>query len=322
MIKMNKVKNQHYVPQFYLKQWANNKKQLFVYDKKQNKNFTSNVKSIASSKFFYDFPIIDEIAKNEIRIHLKRNGYEDTYIDSLFQEQVLENGFSQLESIVSPLLNQIIKKIDDVSLLSENRIKNYPIFTKDNKKIFSDYIASQLVRTNKHKLFQKDMTIQLFDGMKKVYKNNTNDNLIVEVDNNFHKWQYVGNILPLTFEFSKLFESYKWIIYRNFTDMPYYISDSPVTQYGQLGKFGLKEKGVEIRFPLSPKYELIIHEPTFIDEQCSLLDIDNIHILDNQIDNIQQSNDLQIQNSECQIYTNLDDYTFIENRLKQIKEQN
>ena len=36
---MNKVKNQHYVPQFYLKQWTNNKEQLFVYDKKQKKSF-------------------------------------------------------------------------------------------------------------------------------------------------------------------------------------------------------------------------------------------------------------------------------------------
>lgn len=318
---MNKVKNQHYVPQFYLKQWAN-KEQLFVYDKKRSKSFQSNVKNIASSRFFYDFPKIDEIMKDKIRIRLKKDGFEDDYIDDFFQEQVLENSFSELESIVASLLNQKIKKIDDVSSLSEEWIKNYPIFTNDDKQIFAHYIASQLVRTNKHKLFQEDMTIQLFDGMKRVYKNNTNDNLIVEVDNDYHEWQYLSNILLLTLEFSKILESYKWIIYRNFTDMPYYISDNPVTQYGQLGNFGLKEKGVEIRFPLNPKYELIIHEPTFLYEQYSLLCIDNIHILDNQIDNIEQSNDLQIQNSESQIFTNLDDYTFIENRLKQIRGQN
>lgn len=319
---MNKVKNQHYVSQFYLKQWTNNKKQLFVYDKKQKKSFTSNVNAVASSRFFYDLPEIDDNKKVEIIEKLKKDGFEDAYINDLFQEQVLENSFSQLESIVAPLLNQIIKKIDDVSVLSEKWIKNYPIFTNDDKQIFAHYIASQLVRTNKHKLFQEDTTIQLFDGMKRVYKNNTNDNLIVEVDNDYHEWQYLSNILPLTLEFSKILESYKWIIYRNFTDMPFYISDSPVTRYGQLGNFGLKEKGVEIRFPLSPKYELIIHEPTLLYEQYSLLDINNIHILDNLIDNIHQSNDLQIQNSESQVYTNLDDYTFIENRLKQIREQN
>jgi hypothetical protein len=319
---MNKVKNQHYVSQFYLKQWTNNKKQLFVYDKKQKKSFTSNVNVVASSRFFYDLPEIDDNKKVEIIEKLKKDGFEDAYINDLFQEQVLENSFSQLEAIVAPLLNQIIKKIDDVSALSEEWIKNYPIFTNDDKQIFAHYIASQLVRTNKHKLFQEDMTIQLFDGMKRVYKNNTNDNLIVEVDNDYHEWQYLSNILPLTLEFSKILESYKWIIYRNFTDMPFYISDNPVAQYGQLGKVGLKEKGVEIRFPLSPRYELVIHEPTFLYEQYSLLDINNIHILDNLIDNIHQSNDLQIQNSESQVYTNLDDYTFIENRLKQIREQN
>lgn len=319
---MKKVKNQHYVPQFYLKQWANNKEQLFVYDKKQCKNFPSNISNIASSRFFYDFPEIDELVKNKIRIQLKKDGYEDVYIDSLFQQQVLENSFSQLESIISPLLNKIIKKIDDVNVLSEEWIKNYPILTNDDKQIFAHYIASQLVRINKQKNFQEDITNQLFDDMKRVYKNNTNDNLIVKVDNDYNEWQYLSNILPLTYEFSKILESYKWIIYRNFTNMPFYISDSPITQYGQLGNFGLKEKGVDIRFPLSPKYELIIHEPTFLYEQYSLLDIDNIHILDNTLDNIQQSNDLQIQNSESQIYTNLDEYTFIEDRLKQIREQN
>ncbi|MCG3677576.1 DUF4238 domain-containing protein [Aliarcobacter butzleri] len=319
---MNKVKNQHYIPQFYLKQWANNKEQLFVYDKKQCKNFTSNISNIASSRFFYDFPEIDELVKNKIRIQLKKDGFEDSYIDSLFQEQVLENSFSQLESIISPLLNQIIGKIEGISALSEEWIKNYPIFTNNDKKIFAHYIASQLVRTNKHKLFQEDITNQLFDGWKRIYKNKTKDNLIIQISNDYNEWQYLSNILSLTFEFSKILENYKWIIYRNFIDMPYYTSDNPVAQYGQLGKVGLKEKGVEIRFPLSPKYELVIHEPTFLYEQYSLLDINNIHILDNLIDNIQQSNDLQIQNSDSQIYTNVSNYTFIENRLMQIRGQN
>lgn len=318
---MNKVKNQHYIPQFYLKQWAN-KEQLFVYDKKRSKSFQSNVKNIASSRFFYDFPEIDEIMKDKIRIQLKKDGFEDDYIDDFFQEQVLENSFSELESIVASLLNQKIKKIDDVHALSEEWIKNYPIFTKEDKKIFAHYIASQLVRTSKQKFFQEDVTTQLFDGMKRIYKNKTNDNLEIEVDNDYNEWQFLSNILPLTFEFSKILESYKWIIYRNFADMPFYTSDSPVTQYGKLGKSGLKEKGMEIRFPLNPKYELIIHEPTFLYEQYSLLDIDKINILDAAFDNIQQSNDLQIQNSESQIYTNLDDYIFIENRLKQIRGQN
>jgi hypothetical protein len=147
---MNKVKNQHYVSQFYLKQWTNNKKQLFVYDKKQKKSFTSNVNVVASSRFFYDLPEIDDNKKVEIIEKLKKDGFEDAYINDLFQEQVLENSFSQLEAIVAPLLNQIIKKIDDVSALSEEWIKNYPIFTNDDKQIFAHYIA---IRDN-HYLLQ------------------------------------------------------------------------------------------------------------------------------------------------------------------------
>ena len=313
---MNKVKKQHYVPQFYLKQWANNKEQIYVYDKKQKKSFISNVKNIASSRFFYDFPEIDENKKVEIKDKLKKDGFEDDYINNIFELQVLENNFSQLESIVSPLLKEKIKKIDDVSKLSEEWIKHYPIFTNDDKKKFSSYIALQIVRTNKHKQFQRDMTNQLFEGIKKVYKNKTNYNLIIETDDDYHKWQYISTILPLTSKFSEILESYKWIVYRNFTNMPYYTSDSPVVEFGQLGNSGLKEKGVEIRFPLNSKYELIIYEPTFIYEQYNLLDIDNIHILDNTLDNVKQSNDLQIQDSHSQIYTDVSDNSFKEYKLQ------
>jgi hypothetical protein len=288
---MNKVKNQHFVPQFYLKQWANSNQQLFVYDKKQNKGFQANVSNIASSRFFYDFPEIEENKKDEIREQLKKDGFEDSYIDTLFSEQVLEKSFSDIEAIVSPLITQKIKKIDGVSALIEKWIINYQTFNQQDKKIFAHYIALQLVRTDKQKKFQEDITNQFFDGMKRIYKNKTNGNLKIEPDNDYHEWQYLSNILLLTFKFSKILESYKWIIYRNFTDMPFYISDSPVTRYGQLGNFGLKEKGVEIRFPLNPKYELIIYEPTFLYEEYKLLDIDNIHILDSQLNNINQSND-------------------------------
>jgi Protein of unknown function (DUF4238) len=45
--------NQHYVPEFYLKYFSQNGKQIFVYDKVVQKSFSSSISSIASQQEFY-----------------------------------------------------------------------------------------------------------------------------------------------------------------------------------------------------------------------------------------------------------------------------
>ncbi len=65
---MSKVKRQHYVPQLYLKQWHNDKsdEQIYVYDKTLKKSFSSNIKNIASSNYFYDYPEVTEEQKKNL----------------------------------------------------------------------------------------------------------------------------------------------------------------------------------------------------------------------------------------------------------------
>jgi Protein of unknown function (DUF4238) len=52
----NRVKNQHFVPQFYLRRFADSNEHLFVYDKRTDKSFPNNVKNIAHESYFYDIP--------------------------------------------------------------------------------------------------------------------------------------------------------------------------------------------------------------------------------------------------------------------------
>lgn len=53
------AKVQHYVPRFLLKNFGKGKKNLvFVYDKKINKEYKTNIKNIASETKFYDFKTI------------------------------------------------------------------------------------------------------------------------------------------------------------------------------------------------------------------------------------------------------------------------
>src|SRR5579885_3315540 len=49
-------KKQHYVPQFYLRKFADKFGGLFVFDKARHKSFKSNVRDVGNEKYFYKLP--------------------------------------------------------------------------------------------------------------------------------------------------------------------------------------------------------------------------------------------------------------------------
>jgi hypothetical protein len=54
---MERVKNQHYVPQFYLKWFCSDGHTLFVFDKPSKKVFRTGSTVVASEQRFYDLPL-------------------------------------------------------------------------------------------------------------------------------------------------------------------------------------------------------------------------------------------------------------------------
>jgi hypothetical protein len=52
---MPEVKRQHFVPRFYLRNFTQDGKRLFVFDKPTQKSFSVSINSIASRKRFYDW---------------------------------------------------------------------------------------------------------------------------------------------------------------------------------------------------------------------------------------------------------------------------
>jgi predicted transcriptional regulator len=79
-----RAKNQHYISQFYLKKFSTRNEQVFCFDKKQQKKFTSNVKNICSE-----------------------NGFNDIISDE-FSISSLEEALSSDENEISESLNRII----------------------------------------------------------------------------------------------------------------------------------------------------------------------------------------------------------------------
>ena len=91
---MGIVKNQHYVPRFYLKYFASSGSKIFCYDKKVNKSFETNINNIAAEKLFYD--LAKSLAENE--------GIEDI--------QHLEKKYSYIESEFAPYYAEFLNRLN------------------------------------------------------------------------------------------------------------------------------------------------------------------------------------------------------------------
>lgn len=109
MIKiMNKVKRQHYVPQFYLSNFTEDGEYIHVYDKLNNKYYTTNISNLANEKCFYDI-----------------NWHGDL---SNLNPQLVEKEFSRIECEFSRSINEIIKEVErgrEFSSIDLNVLANF-----------------------------------------------------------------------------------------------------------------------------------------------------------------------------------------------------
>ena len=100
----NHPRNQHYVPQFLLRNFANDKEQMYVFDKSNDKSFLSSTRNVAAEAWFYDFQ------------------------DASGEPHSLEYFMRDLESAASVIVNGILSKQSLGHLSDEDRL-NLSIFT-------------------------------------------------------------------------------------------------------------------------------------------------------------------------------------------------
>ncbi|NRA55430.1 MAG: DUF4238 domain-containing protein [Gammaproteobacteria bacterium] len=116
---MNFPKKQHYVPQFLLRYFAQNKNRVYVFDKKMNRTFPSNVKDVGHENNFYDDQILGYGNETEIKL-------------------------SELETVVAPVIEKII---------SQGTIKNLEDW---EHKFLCLFATVQMIRTNDTREFLEE----------------------------------------------------------------------------------------------------------------------------------------------------------------------
>lgn len=270
------VKNQHYVPQFYLNYFANEKNKIFVYDKFDSKAFTSNARNLASEGYFYD------IINGEMQSIEK---YQNTKYEEAF----------------SNFLPNILDKLEH---------QRYFKLKKYEKGEIASFLSYQYIRTKRF----REESVRLFTSPD-IYNSPA------------HFPPQIGHFIllsdPLLLKdiYSNLVDNYYWIFGKNSTDKLFYTSDNPFVQRESIREIHIQQKkeyadfsllSHEIAFPLTPKFIVTFYK------KKDYKNLRHFHrkIIECDEDQIDWFNNMQIMKSYRQIYSQNNDFAFVENFMK------
>jgi hypothetical protein len=239
---MAEAKNHHYVPQFYLRNFSPDAGKIHVYDKVTGKSFFTNIRNVAGENYFYDVPELDAM---------------------LGVEQFIEKFFHPAEKSAAKAISLIVES------LKKNKFKK---LHPDLRSTLSTFLTLQYLRTKETRtvlieLFEKFNT-EMFRAHLEHTKPELKDaqfeaKLKKEAENQFHA---VTILDPEMFiPISATLRDHLWIILKNTTGKVFYTSDNPLVRHGNIKHpvrsfSGLGSKGIEIAFPLSPEYLLLLAE--------------------------------------------------------------
>lgn len=246
---MQRVKNQHYVPQFYLKAFCADGKSLFAFDKVKQKSFKAGVANVASEQRFYDLPP-------------PPGGGGDS--------QVVEKALSQLEAgyavAISDLLDEVQRNGVFTPGITERNlgVAHFLVFQFCRTRGFRDTHARMVEEfsaavAKKHEFARQHLVSQGLGGGPPMSPITIPDE---RASLEHAEFMFVGDfsnrVMPILMH-------HIWSVAVNDTSQPLITSDSPVVliphvTHPLLGGGGFGSHGIEISLPLSPRHLLVIRE--------------------------------------------------------------
>ena len=233
------VKNQHYIPEFYLKRFGKGEK-IDAYDIKNNKFITNtNVNNFACRRFFYDTD--PDNIRDVLHIY-KEIGYasEEEIENKLKEPQFIEKTFSELESRTSAYLD---KFEEDISLINDEKFLSM-LF------IFMDTLS---LRIASYRNSLENITEQTSAWLKSLNISEIKNYPLHLDPKEIAKQSQLNSILSLPRAYKKalnFFDCYDFFVGVNNTDVDFIISDNPLLYFLQ----GFND----ICFPINPKLAIIM----------------------------------------------------------------
>lgn len=280
----NHVKNQHYVPQFLLKNFSSRgNKFIWAYDKNEKYSLKNQIKErpikkVASEEYFYD-----QFKNNEIGSY--------------------EYALQQAEDATAPIIEKIIETRNIIDLSVEER------------KTVSFFITLQNLRT-------KGMLLQTETSMK-TFSKQLKDKANIEVPKIDSKKIWFSMLEKAT-SFYEILMNKVWMLSESndsflISDNPVTLQNT--TDVSKIrGTLGLDSFGIEIYLPLSPSLTLCLFcEKLFENSGYNKKYIPNLIC---EPENVENTNSLQIAYSERFIFSHKNEFELAQKQLKNALQHN
>jgi hypothetical protein len=276
-LEMPLVKKQHYVPQFYLRRFADLDRKIHVYDKFSKQTSHTHIRQVANDAYFYDLSL-ETISELSGRIP-NEQGRENT------DTQLIEQLLSQVKDVqtVEKYLGRFESRFGTAIKKVLEGLESRKTFDQQYRSEIALMAAVQLWRTaaRRESMRKKVVNFRLSPD--------------AELGAIGHKLMMLNQ--DALERSAQVLQNHIWIIGMNDTNNPFYTSDNPVATYPVCT--GIAMPGVKVILPLTPKCVLIMHERNYYrmiedqDGQTDRLKPEDINFY----------NSLQVCSSHRQIYS-------------------
>jgi len=293
--------NQHYVPQFLLRNFASGRnKQIYVFEKLSQKTFRTSVRNVAAESGFYDYQVDGEVLS----------------VDPALQD---------LENVTKDIISKIIRgrslrEIDDR--------------TRKNLAVFA---ATQLFRTEAHRKRWSDVNTKLRQTIIAMGGDPEKVEGFGPISEEDLRVQMISTLPSRAVEGAAYILEKSWMLLGTSSQKPFCTSDNPITmsntlnQNSHIGTLGLAVPGIEIYFPLSKTLCLGFFCPTIEElirksqKRASspgnpganwCMAFDGLAPLEMEHDNVTYLNSLQVINAERYVFLGDSDFSLVSKMLQ------
>lgn len=288
-------KRQHYIWQYYLKPWADQKNQVCCYFLQDGKYASPNTSSIGVSSYFYkshrltndDLKYLESVigaASSPHQQNINQNWLDFLQQYYLINDQIKASISShettklkELEQLTTNLekmfFEELHTKIEDSAkeILSDLRDGKKVNWTDESTINFLFFMANQFMRTRRQKLIYMDRIAGDEDRRLKFLPNWCPD----------RTWNIQAIILATNIGFSiyRDIENYSFDVLENNSPAPFITGDQPILNLGD----PLTEQDLWMYYPLSPNRCLLLQPKK--NRKYSTVDINDVNALNAKIFN-------------------------------------
>lgn len=239
-----RTKAMHYVPRGYLKLFCE-ESALWVFEKESGKKFRTGPMALAQESSFYTI-----------------RGEDGTEATQFNEQELGEKAMQAFEEDFYGARDLVLSEGRFVGIRDDVRMRLA-------HGIAVQYLRTRSARDNMAATIESVMTATAEEFAVRNFGPELRGQIRGSLDEEFHGTWHMGMILDPEYRhgIASLLLEHAWILART-TDGQFHTSDDPVVRWpharrGFLSNLGFGSPGIEIIFPLSPTYAVVIREPSF-----------------------------------------------------------